>query len=219
MGSRHEQAGSRGDAIREAAYQGPAPWIAAAPLLAHAYWLAESAHRTQRRPSDGRPFLDHVVEVATLLHEAGFDEELIAVGLLHDAVERGTLTEGELRSEMGGEICSLVLTLTEDPSIQSFDERKRGLREQVRSAGGRAVTVFAADKLSDILGLRRGIESRNDVEARLGTTISGMAGHYRESVEVIESERPGSVFLPALRVQLDRLAAEARAPSARASAA
>jgi hypothetical protein len=218
VGSRHGQAGSRGDALPDAADQGPAPWIAAAPLLADAYWLAESAHRSQRRPSDGRPFLDHVVEVATLLHEAGFDEELIAVGLLHDAVERGTLTAAELRLEMGGEICSLVLALSEDPSIQSFDERKAGLRQQVRRAGGQAVTIFAADKLSDILGLRRGIESGNGVEARIGTTIAAMAGHYRESVEVIESDRPGSVFLPALRVQLDRLAAEAQTPSARSAA-
>ena len=45
----------------------------------------------------------------------------------------------------------------------------------------------------------------------MGTTITGMAGHYRESVELIESVRPGSAFLPALRVQLDQLAVEAPA--------
>jgi hypothetical protein len=36
-----------------------------------------------------------------------------------------------------------------------------------------------------------------------------MAGHYRQSIEVIEAERPGSLFLPALRAQLRRLATEA----------
>lgn len=81
------------------------------------------------------------------------------MGLLHDSVERGTLSEEELRSEMGESISSLVLTLSEDPAIESFDRRKAGFREQVAVAGGRAVTVFAADKLSDILGLRRGIEA------------------------------------------------------------
>lgn len=220
MGSSHGEAASRDHTIDDALEAGPAPWIADSPLLARAYWIAEAAHRDQTRPTDDRPFLDHVVEVATLLHDAGFDEELVAVGLLHDAVERGTLTEGELRQEMGGQISELVMTLSEDPSIESFAERKHGLREQVRRAGGRAVTVFAADKLSDILGLRRGIEASADaVEARMGPTVAGMADHYRESVEVIESERPGSVFLPALRVQLDRLDAEAKAPPARASAA
>jgi HD domain len=187
-------------------------WIADSPLLARAYSLAESAHRFQHRPTDGRPFLDHATEVATFLHEAAFDEELVAVGLLHDAVERGTLSEEKLRSEMGEATATLVLALTEDETIDSFEERKAALRDQVKAAGGLAVTVFAADKLSDIVGLRRGIEKFGAViEERMGTTVAGMAGHYRESVELIESARPGSAFLPALRVQLDRLAVESSA--------
>jgi HD domain len=193
----------------------PAPpaWITDSPLLERAYSLAASAHRSQSRPTDGRPFLDHAVEVATFLNEAAFDDELVAVGLLHDAVERGTLTEEELRAEMGDAIGTLVMTLSEDPTIDSFEDRKAALRDQVRAGGGLAITVFAADKLSDIVGLRRGLQRYgNVVENRMGTTVSGMAGHYRESVELIESVRPGSAFLPALRVQLDRLAVEAPAP-------
>jgi hypothetical protein len=192
----------------------PAPptWITDSPVLARAYSLAESAHRSQRRPTDGRPFLDHVTEVATFLHEAAFDDELVAVGLLHDAVERGTLSEEELRNEMGESVTTLVLTLTEDPTIDSFEERKGALRDQVRAGGGLAVTVFAADKLSDIVGLRRGIQRFGGViEERMGTSVAGMTDHYRQSVELIESARPGSAFLPALRVQLDRLAAESSA--------
>ena len=67
-------------------------------LLARAYRLAASAHHSQHRATDGAPFLDHVVEVATLLNEAGLDEELVTAGLLHDAVESGTLTEEGLRA-------------------------------------------------------------------------------------------------------------------------
>lgn len=176
-------------------------WIVESPLLQRAYALAASAHRSQRRPSDRRPFLDHVAEVAGFLHEAGFDEELIAAGLLHDAVERGTLGAEELHGEMGEPISLLVLDLSEDAAIESFTERKAALRDQVRMAGGRALTVFAADKLSDIVGLRRGLqESGEAIEERIGTSVIGMATHYRESVELIEAERPGSAFLPALRV-------------------
>jgi HD domain len=192
----------------------PAPpaWITESQLLERAYSLAAAAHRSQTRPTDGRPFLDHAVEVATFLHEAAFDDELVAVGLLHDAVERGTLSEEELRAEMGEAIAALVMTLSEDPTIESFEDRKAALRDQVQAGGGLAITVFAADKLSDIVGLRRGIQRYGDVvEERMGTTVAGMAGHYRESVELIESVRPGSAFLPALRVQLDGLALEAPA--------
>jgi hypothetical protein len=199
---------------RESGIDVPPSWITESPLLNRAYSLAESAHRSQSRPTDGRPFLDHALEVATFLHEAAFDDELVAVGLLHDAVERGTLSEDELRAEMGEAVAVLVMTLSEDPTIDSFDDRKSALRDQVRAGGGLAVTVFAADKLSDIVGLRRGIQRYGDdvIQERMGTTVAGMAGHYRESVELIESVRPGSAFLPALRVQLDQLAVEAPAP-------
>jgi (p)ppGpp synthase/HD superfamily hydrolase len=126
--------------------------------LSQAYSLAAEAHGSQRRASDGRYFLEHVVEVAWLLRQAEFDDELVAVGLLHDAVERGMLSEEDLKDRMGASISSLVLTLSEDARIASFDWRKARLRRQVEGAGGLAVTVYAADKLSDILGLRRGIE-------------------------------------------------------------
>lgn len=168
--------------------------------------MAEEAHRDQERPTDGGPFLDHVTEVAWFLNEAGFEEELVAVGLLHDAVERGSLSEEELRREMREPIVTLVLALTEDAEIESFEERKTALRDQVRATGGLAVTVFAADKLSDLVALRRGIDRYGQgIEERMGTTVSSMAEHYRESVELIESARPDSAFLPRLRAELDRL--------------
>jgi HD domain len=198
-----DQHGSGTDAFQAPT---PAPWIGESVLLVRAYALAASAHEAQHRPSDGAPFLHHVVEVATILYERGLDEELQAAGLLHDAVERGTLTEEGLRAEMDDGIVALVLALTEDGAIESFEERKEGLREQVRAAGPRAITVFAADKLSDIRGLRRGIARFGDsLESRIGTTVAGMAGHYRESVEMIEASQPDSEFVPALHAELAEL--------------
>jgi (p)ppGpp synthase/HD superfamily hydrolase len=181
-------------------------WISTSTLLGDAFSLAATAHGSKRRPSDGKLFLEHVSEVAGLLQRLEFDEELVAVGLLHDSVERGTLTEAELRGEMGEAICQLVMSLSEDPGIGSFEERKTALRDQVAAAGGRAVTVFAADKLSDIAGLRRGVEvSRKGAEARMGTSVDSMASHYIDSVQMIASVRPGSAFLSALRLELGRL--------------
>jgi (p)ppGpp synthase/HD superfamily hydrolase len=186
----------------------PPEWVAVSPLLSEAFSLAWTAHGSDRRPADGRLFIEHVTEVAELLQRLEFDEELVAVGLLHDSVERGSLTQAELRDAMGEVICEHVMTLSEDPAIDSFEERKARLREQVAAAGGRAVTVFAADKLSDIAGLRRRMEtSRHGAETRTGVNLSSMAGHYRDSVQMIASVRPGSAFLSALRRELARLEA------------
>lgn len=195
---------------RLSAARRPFEWISTSPPLEEAFSLAVAAHRSDRRPSDDRLFLEHVTEVAELLRRLAYDEELVAVGLLHDSVERGRLGEPELREAMGDAICDEVMILSEDPAIESFEEQKAALREQVAAAGGRTVTVFAADKLSDIAGLRRGVEaSRERVEARLGTSVTCMADHYRGSVGMIAAVRPGSAFLPALRRELSRLEAVA----------
>lgn len=184
----------------------PPAWVDDSRLLVAAYRLAKDSHGTQRRASDERYFLEHVLEVAELLHGAGFDDEIVAVGLLHDAVERGTLDERRLRDEMGSSIASLVMALSENPEIASFDWRKASLRRQVEGAGRLAMTVYAADKLSDIRGLCRGIETNRDgLEERLGASLAGMTAHYRESVEMIEAVRPESPFVLSLRSEMERL--------------
>jgi guanosine-3',5'-bis(diphosphate) 3'-pyrophosphohydrolase len=202
-----------GSAIREGSPGRPA-WIAESALVARAHALAVDAHGDQRRATDRRPFLEHVVEVGSLLRDAGYEERLVAAGLLHDAVERGTLSEAGLREAMDDEISDLVLALTEDATIESFAERKEALRQQVKAAGAPAVTIFAADKLSDIRGLARGMARFGDaIEDRMGTTVDGMAGHYEESVAMIEAGAPGSPFVPVLRDALDSLGSAAGEPT------
>lgn len=181
-------------------------WASTSRSLAKGFSLARRAHDRDRRPVDGRLFIEHVTEVAALLQRLDFDEELIVVGLLHDSVERGRLAEAELRSAVGDGVCSLVLTLSEDSSIHPLETRKRALREQVANGGIRAVTVFAADKLSDIAGLRRRIESLDQASrVQANSELRPFATHYCDSVEMIASVRPGSIFLPALRRELRRL--------------
>jgi (p)ppGpp synthase/HD superfamily hydrolase len=172
--------------------------------------LAVEAHGDKRRPSDRRLFIEHVTEVAAALHGISLDEELVAVGLLHDSVERGSISEEQLRGRVGDRITSQVMTLSEDPTIPTFEGRKAALRTQVAEAGHRAIVIFAADKLSDIRGLRRGIDAfgKAPVEARIDTTIQRMAEHYGKSVELVASEQPLCAFLPALRLEFHSLGAQ-----------
>ena len=98
---------------------------------------------------------------------------------------------------MGDGIGSLVMTLSEDPTIDSFEERKAALRDQVRAGGGLAITVFAADKLSDIVGLRRGIQRYGDVDR--GADGDDGDGHGRPLPRVGRADRvrQAGIGLPA----------------------
>ncbi len=194
-------------APRTRLHTNPQEWISQSAQVASAFALAKEAHGSQRRATDRALFLDHVLEVAVTLHDEGERDELVAAGLLHDSVERGTLTPQRLRQEMGDEVTEVVLALSEDESIASFSERKAALRKQVEAAGPDALTVFAADKLSDIRGLRAGLGlDSGSIEERMGITVAGMTEHYRESVDLIESAAPELAIISALRRELGDLA-------------
>ena len=110
---------------------------------------AERMHDGQRR-GDGTPFIQHPLEVAELLYHAGAADDLIAAGVLHDVIEKSNVSASELRKGFGPGIAGLVLAVTDDEQIAGYANRKAALRQQVAAAGGDALTLFAADKLSKL---------------------------------------------------------------------
>lgn len=67
----------------------------------------------------------------------------------------------------GADVANLVQAVTDHASAHSYRQRKQVLREQVRSAGGEAALLFAADKISKLRGLPQQI--RRD-RSRFGAT-------------------------------------------------
>src|SRR5687768_4470573 len=109
----------------------PPPFIEALPVTARAFEFAVARHEGQRRDSDAAPFILHPLEVAFLLRNRGCDDEVVAAGLLHDAVEDTDTTTEELLERFGSRVCGLVAALSDDPSIEDYAGRKAALRKQV----------------------------------------------------------------------------------------
>lgn len=132
----------------------PPPFAEDRPVLRAAYEWAAQLHANQLRDVDRAPFILHPLEVAALLSSRGFDDEVVAAGLLHDVVE-GTDTDlDEVRRRFGDRISAAVAAVTEDPSIDDYGSRKAALREQVGAAGPDAHAVYAADKIAKARELR-----------------------------------------------------------------
>jgi hypothetical protein len=88
--------------------------------------------------------------VAQLLADAGAGEELVIAAVLHDAVEDSDLTVDDLRGEFGGPVAGLVEALTDDPELETWQERKDELRGRVTDAGLDAGTIYVADKIANL---------------------------------------------------------------------
>jgi (p)ppGpp synthase/HD superfamily hydrolase len=66
------------------------------PLVAKAFAIAVKSHKGTDR-INGEPYINHPLRVAKRLQDNGFNEEVVVVALLHDAVEDSALTLGGLR--------------------------------------------------------------------------------------------------------------------------
>jgi (p)ppGpp synthase/HD superfamily hydrolase len=83
------------------------------------------------------PFIEHPMEVARLLRDAGCREVVIAAGLLHDVLENTAATARELTARFGTEVTTLVQAVSDDASVHDYRERKQLLRDQVEDADGK----------------------------------------------------------------------------------
>lgn len=80
-------------------------------IIQKAYLKAKELHGDQRR-KDGLLYLTHPVEVAYILADLGYDENVISAGLLHDTLEDCEYSSQELISDFNDEVFDLVDCVT-----------------------------------------------------------------------------------------------------------
>jgi HD domain len=177
-------------------------------LAALAY--AVEQHAGQRRTADGAPFVQHPIEVATLLADVGAPDHVVAAGILHDTIEKTSTEAADLHQRFGPRVASLVVALSEDPAISGYSARKAALRDQVQAAGDEALMVFAADKVSkarelSLIFARAPRTNGTPHPARRGSKGSRKLAHYRHCAELLQERLPDSPLLESLRRELAQL--------------
>jgi (p)ppGpp synthase/HD superfamily hydrolase len=103
--------------------------------------------------------------VAELLAEHGSGDEVLAAALLHDVVEDSDVTVEDLRQRFGDPPAALVDALSDDESIESYQPRKDEHRGRVAAAGGDALAIYGADKLTNIATLRHAYADQGEAVA------------------------------------------------------
>jgi len=123
-------------------------------LVSRAYQRAAAAHTGQRRLS-GEDYVNHPLEVASILAELHLDAATIVAALLHDTVEDTQLTAQELTAEFGSEVAKLVegvtklgrISLRSEQQVQAENIRKMllAMAEDIR-----VVLIKLADRLHNM---------------------------------------------------------------------
>jgi guanosine-3',5'-bis(diphosphate) 3'-pyrophosphohydrolase len=120
--------------------------VTAAALTA-AHW-----HSSQRRKgAAGEPYINHLLEVASLVSKAtgSNDINLVVAALLHDAIEDQGISRTLIAEQFGEDVASLVEEVTDDKSLPKA-VRKRLQVENAPKKSTRAKILKLADKISNV---------------------------------------------------------------------
>ena len=122
-----------------------------AKILSAASFAADRHKGQKRKGRDGQPYINHLLEVASLLANVGKidDPDIIIAALLHDTVEDTGVSFGEIEDRFGEKVAGYVREVTDDKSLPKT-ERKRLQVEHAPHLSHGAKQIKLADKISNI---------------------------------------------------------------------
>ena len=184
-------------------------------ILALSY--AARLHAAQFRKSTERPYIGHLLGVASIVIEYGGDEEMAIAALLHDAVEdQGGLPRlREIRRKFGKRVAEIVDGCTDaygEPK-PPWLERKRAYIERVGRESAAVRLVSAADKLSNAREILYDVRVHGPgIFERFRGKKEGTLWYYREMVKALRTAGNNPLV-----DELDRVVSELEAITSRAS--
>jgi (p)ppGpp synthase/HD superfamily hydrolase len=124
------------------------------PRFQKAFQFAWQKHAGQVRKASTIPYIAHLMGVASLVLEAGGDEDLAIGALLHDVVEDcgGAPMLTEVRRRFGSRVATLVEGCTDADTCPQppWRERKQNYLRHLAAADADTRLVSAADKLNNV---------------------------------------------------------------------
>ena len=111
-------------------------------------------HKSQTRKTTTIPYIAHLMGVASLVLEAGGDEDLAIAALLHDVVEDcgGAPMLKEVRRQFGPRVAKVVEDCTDADTYPKppWRERKEKYIRHLKNADADTQLVACADKLNNV---------------------------------------------------------------------
>jgi (p)ppGpp synthase/HD superfamily hydrolase len=165
--------------------------------FADAVAFAVRAHGDQPRKQTAIPYVAHLLGVASLVLEAGGDEDLAIAGLLHDTIEDTDTTREEIAAAFGDRVAEIVAACSDSFSKDNkLDWRVRKdlyLAHLVDPATQPEVLrVSAADKLHNLRAILCDyLAIRDGLWRRFKAGRDGQLWYYNELARIFAERLPG----------------------------
>ena len=161
--------------------------------------VAAVAHGDQKRKGTDIPYITHPFMVAMILSQAGYAEDVIVAGVLHDTLEDTSLTVDDITNRFGKRVADIVQGCSEVDRTLPWKARKQHTIDYLKTASVEVRAASCADKLHNArsmaadyreIGERlwdRFNASRDDQEWYYRGLVAGLCNR-------LDQEPAGSIF-------------------------
>jgi (p)ppGpp synthase/HD superfamily hydrolase len=168
------------------------------PRFLRAFAFAAEKHKHQTRKASTIPYIAHLMGVASLVLEAGGDEDLAIAALLHDVVEDcgGAPMLQEVRHKFGERVAKVVDGCTDADTYPKppWRERKESYIRHLKKANADTRLVSAADKLNNVRSILSDYRAIGEsVWSRFNGGREGTLWYYRTLRDVFLRHKPNRI--------------------------
>jgi len=168
------------------------------PRFLHAFQFAAEKHANQTRKASTIPYIAHLMGVASLVLEAGGDEDLAIGALLHDVVEDcgGAPMLREVRRRFGARVAKVVDGCTDADTNPKppWRERKEKYIARLKKEEAETRLVSAADKLNNVRSILSDYRAVGEsVWSRFAGGRDGTLWYYRALRDEFLRSKPNRI--------------------------
>ena len=168
------------------------------PRFLRVFAFAAEKHKHQTRKASTIPYIAHLMGVASLVLEAGGDEDLAIAALLHDVVEDcgGAPMLQEVRHKFGERVAKVVDGCTDADTYPKppWRERKESYIRHLKKANADTRLVSAADKLNNVRSILSDYRAIGEsVWSRFNGGREGTLWYYRTLRDVFLRHKPNRI--------------------------
>ena len=170
------------------------------PRFLRAFLFAAGKHKGQFRKASTIPYTAHLMGVASLVLEAGGDEDLAIAALLHDVVEDcgGAPMLKEVRRRFGVRVAKIVDGCTDADTYPKppWRERKEKYIRHLKTADADSRLVSAADKLNNVRSILSDYRAIGEsVWSRFNGGRKGTLWYYRTLLDIFLRHRRNRITI------------------------
>lgn len=168
------------------------------PRFQHAFEFAAKQHAGQTRKASTIPYIAHLMGVASLVFEAGGDEDLAIAALLHDVVEDcgGAPMLKQIHRRFGSRVAKIVDGCTDAYQLPKppWHDRKVSYINRLKKEDDETRLVSAADKLNNVRSILSDYRAIGEsVWSRFNGGREGTLWYYRTLRDEFLRSKPNRI--------------------------